>query len=247
MYHFQVELDKAPWMDPVVIPSSIKIPNGMLPVPQNKQMYLAGELQSLRLDGESALQRFRASSSSESSNSSECQSPPDTPTEPAIAPHGPGRGKPLQQQQQPPAPPQPPISHEQPLYAAAPNCPVPYAAAAAGQFAVPATFHNRSLIYSRAPYRAQPQFAPGEVLYPFAPFPYLPVPLSSNAPAPPAKATCYNCGLGGHAGPDCKDCTIEEITQKRGYQLEWRTPPPEVVQQQQQPGRGGEHQASQLQ
>lgn len=226
--------EKAPWMDTShVIPANIpKMPNGLLPVAANKcqPMYLAGELQALNLDGEATLP---CSSSSTSSNSSDCQSPPDTPTDTAVVtPHGPGRGMDpkmkLNGSNLPPG-----LGAPTPTGAPSPadmnpttlfnNCSVPYT----NQYPLAPAFHNRSIFYSQAYQR--PHFPPyqtnSEILYPF-PIQYLPVPYSSGA-LPQSKVTCYNCGLGGHVGTDCKELTVEEITQKRGYQLDYKTPPPD--------------------
>lgn len=205
----------------------MKMPNGLLPVAANKCQpeYLAGELQALNIDGENTLQ---CSSSSSSSNSSDCQTPPDTPTDPAVVtPHGPGRGMDLKMKMNgsnlPPGLGMPgtpsPADMNPTIYN---NCSsVPYT----NQY--PHPFHNRSLFYSQAYHR--PQFPPyqtnSEILYPF-PIQYLPVPYSSGA-IPQSKVTCYNCGLGSHVGTECKELNIEEITQKRGYQLEYKSPPPD--------------------
>lgn len=188
----------------------------MLPLIPNKLQpplsanYLANELQQLQLD-----ETLQCLSSSGSSRSSDSQTPPDTPTDPAIAPHGPGRGGRVNGGNIPPPglpPPPPPIE----LYA---NCSVPYTTQ---QYPMP-QFANRSLFFSQA-YR--PQFPPTEIIYNPFHYPYVPLPYSSGA-VPQTKATCYNCGLSGHAGPDCKESTIEEITQRRGYQIDYKTPPPE--------------------
>lgn len=220
-------------MDPLVLPPNMKMPNGLLPVAANKcqPVYLAGELQALNLDGEATLQ---CSSSSSSSNSSECQSPPDTPTDTTaiVTPHGPGRGSSVDLKMKmngsnlppglAPVPPAPSPQDINPttLYN---NCSVPYT----NQYPIPPAFPNRSLFYSQAYHR--PQFPPyqtnNEILYPF-PIQYLPVPYSSGA-MPQSKVTCYNCGLQGHLGSECKELTIEEITQKRGYQLDYQSPPPD--------------------
>lgn len=225
------------WMD-VIPPNMPKMPNGLLPVTPNKcqPVYLAGELQALNLDGEATLQ---SSSSSASSNSSECQTPPDTPTDTTVVtPHGPGRGAMDMKMKMngsnlppglgaPGAPgvpgvpgaPSPAEMNPTTLYN---NCTVPYT----NQYPIP-SFHNRSIFYSQAYHR--PQFPPyqtnSEIVFPF-PIQYLPVPYSSGA-VPSSKVTCYNCGLGGHVGTECKEPTVEEITQKRGYQLEYKTPPPD--------------------
>lgn len=210
-FSLKVELEKAPWLDAVALPHNIKIPNGMLPILPNKLQpplpanYLANELQQLKLD-----ETLQCLSSSASSHSSDSQTPPDTPTDPAIAPHGPGRGRSLNGGHA--LPPGLPPPHE--LYA---NCSVPYT----HQPYQISHFNNRSLFFSQS-YR--PQYPPGEIIYNPFHYPYVPVPYSSGA-APQSKATCYNCGLSGHSGPDCKESTIEEITQKTGFQLDYKTPP----------------------
>lgn len=214
MIFLKVELEKSPWIETVTLPANFKMPNGMLPVTQNKMHpplpanYLANELQQLKLD-----EPLQCLSSSASSQSSDSHSPPDTPTDPAIAPHGPGRGGSMNggSSLPPGLPPPPP----QELFT---SCSVPYTNQ---QYPVP-QFANRSLYFSQT-YR--PPFPTGEIIYPF-PYSFVPVPYSSGA-VPQSKVTCYNCGLSGHVGPDCKESTIEEITQKRGYQLDYKTPPPE--------------------
>lgn len=183
--------------------------------------YLANELQQLQLD-----EKLQCLSSSASSQSSDTQSPPDTPTEnqqPIITPHGPGRG--IKQSNGSVAPPPGLPIPQQEIF---PNCSVPYSAPQFPQ-GIP-QFPNRSIYYNQSSYR--PQFTPNDhppnIIY--NPFPYsyvTPIPFSSNVPVTQSKATCYNCGLGGHLGPDCKESTIEEITQKRGYQIDYRTPPPD--------------------
>ncbi|XP_034828910.1 uncharacterized protein [Maniola hyperantus] len=67
-------------------------------------------------------------------------------------------------------------------------------------------------------YRPPPPFANGEPPpYP-APAPYPPyVPVLY---APP-KLSCWNCGGAGHAGHECKEPSMEEMTRAGGYQLDF--------------------------
>ncbi|KAL0849249.1 hypothetical protein ABMA28_013581 [Loxostege sticticalis] len=43
----------------------------------------------------------------------------------------------------------------------------------------------------------------------------------------PAKLSCYNCGAAGHAGHECKEPSMEEMTRAGGYQLDFGGAPPE--------------------
>ncbi|XP_063358729.1 uncharacterized protein LOC134648178 [Cydia amplana] len=67
-----------------------------------------------------------------------------------------------------------------------------------------------------------PPFANGE------PPPYpAPQPYGAFVPvlyAPP-KLSCWNCGAAGHAGHECKEPSMEEITRAGGYQLDFGAPP----------------------
>ncbi|CAG9566849.1 unnamed protein product [Danaus chrysippus] len=71
-----------------------------------------------------------------------------------------------------------------------------------------------------------PPFANGE------PPPYpAPAPYAGYMPvlyAPP-KLSCWNCGASGHAGHECKEPSLEEMTRAGGYQLDFGgAPPPEA-------------------
>lgn len=219
------------WLESMILGN--KLANGLIPgpPPNCQTMYLANELQSLNLDGDA--------SSSASSNSSECHSPPVTPTEgqPLPLPHGPGRGllsDPGKMQNGSNPPPGLPELSAAPVVANNPalfttSCTVPFTS----HFPVPScppgppnnTFHNRSFLYTQA-YR--PQFAAyqqnGEIPYLFPPYLHM---MYSSA-VPPPKISCYNCGLQSHPGADCKEPSIEEVTQKTGYQLDYTTPPPDA-------------------
>lgn len=205
------DVEKSPqqqWLESMILRN--KLANGLIPGPLGaKCQYLSNDLQSLNLDGDA--------SSSASSNSSECHSPPVTPTESLPLPHGPGRGKMRNGSNPPPGLPE--------LNAA----PVPNPPLFSSHFPVPGplgppnnTFHNRSFLYTQA-YR--PQFAAyqqnGEIPYLFPPYLHM---MYSSA-GPPPKITCYNCGLQSHPGADCKEPSIEELTQKTGFQLDYTTSP----------------------
>ncbi|XP_047018799.1 extensin isoform X2 [Helicoverpa zea] len=43
----------------------------------------------------------------------------------------------------------------------------------------------------------------------------------------PPKLSCWNCGAAGHAGHDCKEPSMEEMTRAGGYQLDFGGAPPE--------------------
>ncbi|CAG9098852.1 unnamed protein product [Plutella xylostella] len=68
-----------------------------------------------------------------------------------------------------------------------------------------------------------PPFANGE------PPPYpAPAPYGGFVPvlyAPP-KLSCWNCGAAGHAGHECKEPSMEEMTRAGGYQLDFAPPEP---------------------
>lgn len=43
----------------------------------------------------------------------------------------------------------------------------------------------------------------------------------------PPKLSCWNCGAAGHAGHECKEPSMEEMTRAGGYQLDFGGAPPE--------------------
>ncbi|KAG7208853.1 hypothetical protein KM043_015038 [Ampulex compressa] len=54
--------------------------------------------------------------------------------------------------------------------------------------------------------------------------PYMPpTPVVTYAPAavPPTKISCYNCGSSSHLAVDCKDQTMEDLTKKAQYRLDY--------------------------
>ncbi|XP_043605603.1 zinc finger CCHC domain-containing protein 2 [Bombus pyrosoma] len=54
--------------------------------------------------------------------------------------------------------------------------------------------------------------------------PYMPpTPIVTYAPAavPPTKISCYNCGSSSHLAVDCKDQTMEDLTKKAQYRLDY--------------------------
>ncbi|XP_076291801.1 uncharacterized protein LOC143214504 isoform X2 [Lasioglossum baleicum] len=54
--------------------------------------------------------------------------------------------------------------------------------------------------------------------------PYMPpTPVVTYSPAavPPTKISCYNCGSSSHLAADCKDQTMEDITKKAQYRLDY--------------------------
>lgn len=59
------------------------------------------------------------------------------------------------------------------------------------------------------------------------PAPAYPSPFGGFVPmlyAPP-KVSCFNCGSAGHAGHECKEPSMEEMTRAGGYQLDFGAPP----------------------
>ncbi|CAB3231005.1 unnamed protein product [Arctia plantaginis] len=69
-----------------------------------------------------------------------------------------------------------------------------------------------------------PPFANGEPSPFAAPAPY--AGFVSVLYAPP-KLSCWNCGAAGHAGHECKEPSMEEMTRAGGYQLDFGGAPPE--------------------
>ena len=86
------------------------------------------------------------------------------------------------------------------------------------------------LPYPRYPYPAPPPayrpppppFANGEP-------PHYPTPPQYGGFVPvlyaPPKLSCWNCGAAGHAGHDCKEPSMEEMTRAGGYQLDFGPEP----------------------
>lgn len=93
---------------------------------------------------------------------------------------------------------------------------------------------------------ARPAFPPtyqpnGEMMYPYhglpgsggtppppqnsvpLPQPYMPPPpVVTYTPAvPPAKISCYNCGSNSHLATDCKDLTMEDLTKRAHYRIDY--------------------------
>lgn len=184
-------------------------------------------MQALNLDAENSLHRSNSSSSSSLN-----QSPPATPS---VTPHCPGRGdktrangvpqylNPATQQPglslcetTPPPPPLPTLA----------NCTVPYTSYP------PVPLPSRSIFQYAQPFRP-PFTAPTQ--FPYLPtdsytytYPHLSYIYSSPPQFPPRSPNCYNCGGQGHLGPDCSGQTIEDITQKKTYSLEYTSPLPDA-------------------
>ncbi|XP_026727325.1 actin cytoskeleton-regulatory complex protein pan1 isoform X3 [Trichoplusia ni] len=105
--------------------------------------------------------------------------------------------------------------------------PAPRRATASAPPPVPFLQYPRPFAYPTPPpaYRQPPPpFANGE-----------PPPYPAAAPyagfvsvlyAPP-KLSCWNCGAAGHAGHECKEPSMEEMTRAGGYQLDFGGAPPE--------------------
>ncbi|XP_043274848.1 verprolin [Venturia canescens] len=99
--------------------------------------------------------------------------------------------------------------------------------------------------FSHAAYNRPPTFPTsyqpnGEMMYQYAgpggtpppppptvaaapPHTYMPsAPVVTYTPAaPPAKISCYNCGSNNHVAADCKDQTMEELTKRATYRLDY--------------------------
>ncbi|XP_072936690.1 uncharacterized protein [Epargyreus clarus] len=110
-----------------------------------------------------------------------------------------------------------------------PDTPAPAARRAAPSAPPPLPFlpYARPYAYPTPPpaYRPPPPpFANGE-----------PPPYAAAAPYPgfvpvlyaPPKLSCWNCGAAGHAGHECKEPSMEEMTRAGGYQLDFGGAPPE--------------------
>ncbi|XP_028172813.1 extensin isoform X1 [Ostrinia furnacalis] len=72
-----------------------------------------------------------------------------------------------------------------------------------------------------------PPFANGEA----PPYAAGPAPYGGFVPVlyAPAKLSCYNCGAAGHAGHECKEPSMEEMTRAGGYQLDFGGAPPDTA------------------
>ncbi|XP_026326089.1 extensin [Hyposmocoma kahamanoa] len=115
------------------------------------------------------------------------------------------------------APPSPPGTPAPPPRRATPSAPPP------GPF-LP---YPRPFAYPTPPpaFRAPPPpFANGEP-------PHYPTPPQYGGFMPvvyaPPKLSCWNCGAAGHAGHECKEPSMEEMTRAGGYQLDFGGAPPE--------------------
>ncbi|XP_018329825.1 leucine-rich repeat extensin-like protein 5 isoform X2 [Agrilus planipennis] len=231
--------DNNSWLASMVVPVDIKPPNGIrfppykVPPPSSQQ-YFFEQMQALNLDGESSLHRSNSSSSTSSLN----QSPPDTPTiTPTTTPHGPGRGAiaptsssdgKVRVNGLPSAPP-PPLPYAPLCDTSCPPPPPP----------VPYTNyppHRTVFQYTqsfRPPFSCPYTYQPAEnVIYSsYSGAPYVPIMISGGAaapPLPPRNSNCYNCGACGHIGAECPAQTIEEITQKKAYTLEFNASLPDT-------------------
>lgn len=115
------------------------------------------------------------------------------------------------------APPSPPGTPAPPPRRATPSALPP----------VPFLPYPRPFAYPTPPpaFRAPPPpFANGEP-------PHYPTPPQYGAFMPvvyaPPKLSCWNCGAAGHAGHECKEPSMEEMTRAGGYQLDFGGAPPE--------------------
>lgn len=207
------------WHQPGLIKPDIK-PNGIrFPSPLGK-FRLVEQLQALNMDGDMSLHQ-----SNSSSNSSPAETPPGTPSNtPASTPHAPSRRDQSRLNGIPPfqnaaAPliqdtssPPPPFSTSTVPY----SFPQPFAT-------IPPT---RSMFhcYSNPAYRPNftahyPNFQTES--FPTYTFPYQPVIYSSTLQQQRTPPGCYNCGSQTHVGSECSSQNVEEITQKKAYQLEF--------------------------
>lgn len=225
------KLQEFPWLPPAM-PTDLKLPNGFRFAHYTKlpQQYVVDQMQTLSLDGEGSL---HCSSSSSSSNNSVNQSPPRTPASmPAIPHHGPGRGEKMRVN----GAPMPGLAAAVPvpLCEGVPPPPtVPYTTYLSlnpQPVGIPAQHPNRSVFQYSQPYR--PPFS--------APFAYNPTEnliyscqympfVFSSVPSqiPPQNGNCFNCGLPGHSGSDCSLRTIDDITEKKTYSLDFSLPLPD--------------------
>nr|CAH7741767.1 unnamed protein product [Callosobruchus chinensis] len=174
-----------------------------------------------------------------------------------LPPYGNGQPQPLQQQQpvasapplpsvqQPPPVVQPDTSSPPPTQQPPPppppatafgNSSVPYAFQ---QFAqMPPNSHQQAAQAQQQQHRPPAGAAFTVAQFPSYPenfppptftFPYMPLMYSSPFPARPPG--CYNCGSPNHQGSECTGPHIDEITQKKAYQLEYAAAPPTAAQQ----------------
>ncbi|XP_072377066.1 uncharacterized protein [Diabrotica undecimpunctata] len=216
----------------IMWPADLK-PNGIRfpPIMGKMRPYLVEQIQAMNLEGENALHH-----SNSSSNSSPNETPPSTPSiTPATTPHGPGRGgdanaKPRSNGMPPfgvsPGPPMPDTQSPPPFS----NSTVPYS------FQQPFTTlpPNRSMFHYNPAYRPtftaqfpNPTFPPTDTNYPPYTVPYFPIVYSSPYP-PRTPPGCYNCGAPNHVGSECTNQTIDEITQKKTYVLDYNLPLPDA-------------------
>ncbi|KAJ8726390.1 hypothetical protein PYW07_001088 [Mythimna separata] len=108
-----------------------------------------------------------------------------------------------------------------------PDTPAPAARRAPGPPPGPFLPYPRPFAYPTPPpaFRpAPPPFANGEPPPYATPAPY--AGFVSVLYAQP-KLSCWNCGGAGHAGHDCKEPSMEEMTRAGGYQLDFGGAPPE--------------------
>lgn len=234
--YFQLNhIEEKPWASPLVVHMDPKPINGLRFSPYTKlpqqQSFLIEQLQSLNLDGESSLHHSNSSSSSSLNHS-----PPGTPT--VTTPHGPGRGPDVKPRLNGVPPPQPPYIPAPPPSQSAPplcettptppplpptlaaNCSVPYVS-----YPVPPPPPNSRSIFQYRP----PQFQfPNQSDFISYTVPYVSYVYSSPLQYPQRLTpNCYNCGGQGHLGGECREQTIEDITQKKTYSLEYVTGTPD--------------------
>ncbi|KAG5897004.1 hypothetical protein JTB14_010756 [Gonioctena quinquepunctata] len=205
-------------MKPDLKPNGIRFPALVGKV----RPYLVEQMQAMNLDGENSLHR-----SNSSSNSSLNETPPSTPLNtPASTPQGPGRGETTTSRANGmPSGPSPGLHIPDTTSPPPPprNSSVPTVFRAFVLTPCP----NRSMFQYNPAYR--PTFTAQYPAYPttdtannFPPYtlPYFHLMFSSPYPArtPPG---CFNCGAPNHVGSECTNQNIEEITQKKTFQLDY--------------------------
>lgn len=83
--------------------------------------------------------------------------------------------------------------------------------------------HTSNGYLSGFPFLPGGGFAPTTVTAAYVPMPpnYGAAPSATLVvpPAGPKVATCYNCGLAGHRGHECKEASVEEVTKSAQYRL----------------------------